>query len=172
MAAPRRRRLGFLRFAAALACCFGAVAVASAAERKVELRVERTEAAGSFDAAEVEHALAVAVTRLPCDVRLVRPGETPDLVLRVRLDLWRESQAPGVSSDASAAGEASLSFVVECRYHVEVLRPGADKPDAERDGKARGAATSKRLAAFDPYRAAREAAAAKIAKDVRKLLCR
>lgn len=172
MSAVRRRGLALRRIAAALLFCAGAVAVASAAERKVELRVERTEAAGSFDAAEVEHALAVALTRLPCDIRLVRAGETPDLVLRVRLDLWRESQAPGISGDASAAGEPSLSFVVECRYHVEILRPGAEKPEAERDGKARGTATSKRLAAFDPYRAAREAATAKIAKDVRKLLCR
>jgi hypothetical protein len=129
-----------------------------------------------LDRSQAEMAVGIALTRARCAVALADPAGPPaGLELRVRLELWRETEEPGgepVFDPLTGTYRTGVLHKVETRFETGVLAPGRETPLVRRSYRFVQSSGTTRVSAYDPREDARRRAFDRIADESATLLCK
>ena len=152
----------------------GAAGVPPADGRPLRLEVSAREDVSDRQVDALRSAFLVALSTSRCGVRTMRADESPELVARVRIVRWRESQRPGgrnIFDPRTGTTRRGVHREVEVRYTVEVTDPAGEQLLKEKGNHVDSAETRTNWL-WDPRQQAVLAARRGAATQVERWICR
>jgi hypothetical protein len=165
------RRLAIVAFA--LAAGPSALA-ATKSPSAVKVTVTADKGVSELERLYVDRSIAVTLAKARCDVRPATPEEVPSIEARLQLHGWREGDVPGgepVLDMQTGRDLPGHEREIEVRFTLEVKAAGRTEPVESHQRRFTVSRGTNRIQAYDPAKAARELALARLTDDLRRSVC-
>lgn len=168
---PAPRRLAIV--ACALAVC-STVLPATKTPRAVRVTVTADTGVSELERLYVDRSIAITLAKSRCNVRPATHDEVPSIETRLQLHAWREGDVPGgepVLDMQTGRDLPGHEREIEVRFTLEVKVAGRTEPVESHQRRFTVQRGTNRIQAYDPAKAARELALARLTDDLRRSVC-